>query len=340
MLGRSLASFPAGMLADQIGRKRVLQISISLVELFQLLFSFTKTFWWAVCFYFFMGMVNCISPVSKTWISEFIPVSENAQQQRAMGILSSVFAVSACFGPLLGGLTAGLTTGWKALDAFPFALPNLVCFCLLLMNLFVTQFLPETLNIRGRDRKFKYHKVKPKYDSEDEDEGEKFESKEEEKSESKDDEGKKNETTQNDKGKSLKGKENKANSHSNKANSPSENANPMNITKNNEPPNNGSFFNLLRSMMQTDILWACAGYSLLCFTSIYFNETFNLFMVAPLETGGLGLSTSAIGYIQGVGAAICVTFQVYRLRRDDKKSSSPISKLIFIMLLEIPLYVR
>lgn len=109
-----LFSFPVGLLADRLGKKRLLLISASVFLTAPLLYLLVPDPWWLIPVRFFHGMATAIlGPVSSA-----ILLSEYKDRKGEMlGIYSSATLVGRTLAPILGGalisIFAGLSGGWN-----------------------------------------------------------------------------------------------------------------------------------------------------------------------------------------------------------------------------------
>ena len=109
-----LFSFPVGLLADKLGKKRLLLVSASVFFAAPLLYLLVANPWWLIPIRFFHGIATAIlGPVSAAIIlGEY---KENKGQM--LGIYSSATLVGRTLAPILGGaiisLFAALSGGWN-----------------------------------------------------------------------------------------------------------------------------------------------------------------------------------------------------------------------------------
>lgn len=131
-----------GHLADKawMGRKRVLLIGISGSLASIVGFGFSRTFYWALFFRCFGGIMNGNVSVMRTMISEII--DDKKYQAKAFLLLPITFNVGTIVGPLIGGLLQdpvaqypsvfgpgsilGGKSGVSWLRQYLFALPNVI----------------------------------------------------------------------------------------------------------------------------------------------------------------------------------------------------------------------
>ena len=124
-------SFPVGLLADRLGKKRLLLVAASIFLIAPILYLFVANPWWLIPIRFFHGMATAIlGPVSAAIIlGEY---KENKGQM--LGIYSSATLVGRTLSPILGGaiisIFASLSGGWNFrlvyVAAFFLALPVFV----------------------------------------------------------------------------------------------------------------------------------------------------------------------------------------------------------------------
>lgn len=125
MVGRIVGSFPLGALSDTWGRRPVIELGLLVAcVILQAGFAVSPTFGAALAFRFLMGCSNGIIGVAKAWLPEVAPPE---QQAIAMSMISGMWGVGNVAGPALGGLlyARDAQTG-SLLHTFPQLLPNLV----------------------------------------------------------------------------------------------------------------------------------------------------------------------------------------------------------------------
>jgi MFS transporter, DHA1 family, multidrug resistance protein len=121
-------SFPVGLLADRLGKKRLLLVSASVFLVAPLFYLFVQVPWWLIPIRFFHGVATAIlGPVSSALI-----LSEYRESKgEKLGIYSSATLVGRTLAPILGGailsLFAALHGGWNYrlvyVGAFLLAIP-------------------------------------------------------------------------------------------------------------------------------------------------------------------------------------------------------------------------
>jgi len=109
-----LFSFPVGLLADRLGKKRLLLVSASVFLLGPLFYLFVGNPWWLIPVRFFHGIATAIlGPVSSALI-----LSEYRETKgEKLGLYSSATLVGRTLAPILGGailsVFASLSGGWN-----------------------------------------------------------------------------------------------------------------------------------------------------------------------------------------------------------------------------------
>mmetsp|Transcript_6159 Transcript_6159/g.18609 ORF Transcript_6159/g.18609 Transcript_6159/m.18609 type:complete len:474 (-) Transcript_6159:142-1563(-) len=137
MAGRFLSSFYCGVLSDTRSRKFVIRISLWSCVVFQLLFGLSTTYSTALAARGAMGFFNGLAGVTKAALPELVPPAE---QQTAMGYVTTMFTFGMIAGPAVGGLLAG-----KGLASRPYLLPNAIGAVLALASVVAVEiFLPAT----------------------------------------------------------------------------------------------------------------------------------------------------------------------------------------------------
>jgi MFS family permease len=133
-----LFSFPVGMLADRLGKKRLLLAAALVFVSAPLLYLLVANPWWLIPIRFFHGIATAIlGPVASAVI-----LSEYREDKgEKLGIYSSATLAGRTLAPLVGGLVislfAGLTGGWN------YRLVYACAFLLSLPVLVLTLRLPE-----------------------------------------------------------------------------------------------------------------------------------------------------------------------------------------------------
>ncbi|RCV36353.1 hypothetical protein SETIT_7G312000v2 [Setaria italica] len=150
--------FYAGFLvADRIGRKPVIAISVFSVIVFNTLFGLSVKYWMAIATRFLLGALNgFLAPVK----AYSIEVCQPEQQALGISIVSTAWGMGVIIGPAIGGYLAQPVKQYPHLfheksvfGRFPYLLP---CICISLFDTFAfisCAWLPETLHKhKGLDR--------------------------------------------------------------------------------------------------------------------------------------------------------------------------------------------
>jgi MFS family permease len=102
-----LFSFPVGLLADRLGKKRLLIVSAFVFLLAPILYLFIVSPWWLIPVRFFHGIATAIlSPVS----SALILSSYKETKGEKLGVYSSATLVGRTLAPILGGAIISVFT--------------------------------------------------------------------------------------------------------------------------------------------------------------------------------------------------------------------------------------
>ncbi|KAF8250630.1 MFS general substrate transporter [Wilcoxina mikolae CBS 423.85] len=131
----ALAEFSTGMMwgriSDRIGRKPVLLIGLAGTLISMLVFGFAKSFTVALIARALGGGLNGNIGVIQTTVAEL--VREKEHQPRAFAIMPFIWCLGSIVGPALGGLLAEPTRFYPGvfppgglLEEYPFLLPNMV----------------------------------------------------------------------------------------------------------------------------------------------------------------------------------------------------------------------
>lgn len=99
-----------GRLADMHGRRRVLLIGIAIFVAASMLCGLSPGMGWLIAFRTLQGIgAGCIQPVVFTVVGDVFPIRQRA---RLTGFFSSMWAIAAIAGPVLGALFVS-TVGWR-----------------------------------------------------------------------------------------------------------------------------------------------------------------------------------------------------------------------------------
>ncbi len=137
-----------GRLSDRFGRKPILLVSIAGIAVSYGMWFFAGTFAMLVAARVLGGMMSGNISTATAVVAD-VTTPEN--RSRGMAIIGIAFGVGFMFGPVIGGLAAGvdLTSHWPALADYgvnPFSVPALAALLLALGNLFlVAVWFRETL---------------------------------------------------------------------------------------------------------------------------------------------------------------------------------------------------
>jgi DHA1 family multidrug resistance protein-like MFS transporter len=143
-----LFSFPVGLLADRLGKKRLLLVSAFVFLLAPLLYLFVQNPWWLIPVRFFHGIATAIlGPVSAALIlGEY-----EASKGEKLGIYSSATLVGRTLAPILGGgmisLFVSLPGSWN------FRLVYAAAFILAIPVLVLSFMMPEDASAESGVRK-------------------------------------------------------------------------------------------------------------------------------------------------------------------------------------------
>jgi len=165
-VGAFLSSNFWGYAADAYGRKPVILTCLLGTSVCTLCFGFSFNIYWAVVSRFLVGVFNGIIGTTKAVLGD---VSDDSNQAVGLAFLSVGWGSGLLLGPSVGGYLSEAATKYSAFmipemalfASFPFLLPNLLsalaCFIIFLIGLIC---LPETRNMRQRDRRSKDAPVK------------------------------------------------------------------------------------------------------------------------------------------------------------------------------------
>lgn len=146
-----------GQLSDVIGRKNTLMWGFLGSGISLMMFAFARSYWFALFARCVMGFFNGTIPVVRTVLAELAP--ETRHHAMAFTCLPLMWNIGAVLGPMIGGskwLTRPKedafleefnldTTYNKFMEAFPYAMSNLVVAAIMVVSFLVTfLFLDET----------------------------------------------------------------------------------------------------------------------------------------------------------------------------------------------------
>ncbi len=158
--GQTITAWMWGRAADTYGRKAALLLGSFGTLVSCLGFGFAQSFWSALVFRTFGGLVNGNIPVMRTMVSEI--VKEKKFQARAFLLMPMCYNIGVIVGPMLGGLLAdpvatyprlfgpdsplGGVHGVEWMNKWPYLAPNLASAFIVTLNiLLISLFLDETL---------------------------------------------------------------------------------------------------------------------------------------------------------------------------------------------------
>ncbi|CAM0950354.1 unnamed protein product [Alopecurus aequalis] len=150
MVGRAFASIFWGMVADRIGRKPVIVISILSTIVFNTLFGLSVKYWMAITTRLMLGAFNGFLAPIKAYCIE---VCRDEQQALGMSTVNTAWGLGLIFGPAIGGYLAQPAKQYphifhenSTFGRFPYLLPCLCISTLATLALISCIWLPETLH--------------------------------------------------------------------------------------------------------------------------------------------------------------------------------------------------
>jgi MFS family permease len=148
-LGSLCGNFIWGLLADHIGRRKVLLFGLLGTAFSAALFGISPNFWTAVFARFLWGLLNGNIGVGKTYMAE---IHDDSNSARGMAIFGVIGGLGRTVGPSIGGFLAQPADRYPSLkgtifETYPFALPSviIVVFCLFVFGVAYFE-LTETLS--------------------------------------------------------------------------------------------------------------------------------------------------------------------------------------------------
>ncbi|TGZ82350.1 MFS general substrate transporter [Ascodesmis nigricans] len=129
-----------GRISDRIGRKPVIVVGTFLTALCFFAFGFCRRLWQAIVVQALMGIVNANAGIVSTVLGE---ITDSSNQSTAFAYLPIVYGIGSIIGPIFGGLMVNVSSGGDILGRFPYLLPNVVAFVILILDLIVCIFFLE-----------------------------------------------------------------------------------------------------------------------------------------------------------------------------------------------------
>ncbi|CAN6217194.1 unnamed protein product [Urochloa humidicola] len=153
MLGRALTSIIWGILADRIGRKPIIVITILSNLVFSTLFGLSMHYWMAIATRFLLGFFNGSLGTIRAYAVE---ICRPEHHTIGISLVNTSWAIALIVGPAIGGYLAQPTKKFPNLFStdslfgrFPYLLPclfiSMICFVVLISSI----WLPETLHTHG-----------------------------------------------------------------------------------------------------------------------------------------------------------------------------------------------
>ncbi|KAF8648591.1 hypothetical protein HU200_064635 [Digitaria exilis] len=157
MLGRALTSILWGILADQIGRKPIIVVTIFSMLVFNTLFGLSVRYWMAIATRFLLGFLHGSLGTLRAYAVEVCRPEHHAI---GLSIVSTSWAVALIIGPAIGGYLAQPTEKYPKLfpansffGRFPYLLPCLCMSVFYFVILISCIWLPETLHMHRLEKK-------------------------------------------------------------------------------------------------------------------------------------------------------------------------------------------
>ncbi|KQJ92423.1 protein ZINC INDUCED FACILITATOR-LIKE 1 [Brachypodium distachyon] len=157
MVGRGFASIFWGMVADRIGRKPVIMISIVSIIIFNTLFGLSVKYWMAIATRFLLGALNGFLAPVKAYCIE---VCRDDQQALGMSTVNTAWGIGLIIGPAIGGYLAQPAKQYphifhekSTFGRFPFLLPCLCISVFATFALITCIWLPESLHKHNKLQK-------------------------------------------------------------------------------------------------------------------------------------------------------------------------------------------
>ncbi|RYP71743.1 hypothetical protein DL769_004632 [Monosporascus sp. CRB-8-3] len=157
-LAQSVTAVPWGRASDRFGRKPTIIVGLFCTMTCFLIWGVSTSLPMAIIIRAIQGASNGNVGIIRTMVAEMVP--EKELQPRAFSIMPLVWSIGSIFGPAFGGFFAkpadrfpGLFGGSRFLNAYPFALPNIMGSIIFMVSLTTALlFLRETLATKRHSR--------------------------------------------------------------------------------------------------------------------------------------------------------------------------------------------
>lgn len=141
-----------GAMSDRLGRRRILTITLAGNALSYLLWIFAAQFWVVVLTRLVSGMLAGNIAVASAAAAD---VTDEKERTKGMAVVGVAIGLGFVFGPVIGGLAAGVRFTYEATGGSfglnPFSVPAAIAAAMALLNyLLVTRYFPETLPVGRR----------------------------------------------------------------------------------------------------------------------------------------------------------------------------------------------
>ncbi|RCV36359.1 hypothetical protein SETIT_7G312500v2 [Setaria italica] len=157
MLGRALTSIIWGILADRIGRKPIIIITIFSILVFNTLFGLSVHYWMAIATRFLLGFLTGSVGTIRAYAVEVCRPEHHAI---GLSLVNTSWAIALIIGPAIGGYLAQPTDKFPNLFSadslfgrFPYFLPCLFISIFSFVVLISCIWLPETLHTHKLHKK-------------------------------------------------------------------------------------------------------------------------------------------------------------------------------------------
>ena len=141
-----------GAMSDRLGRRRILTITLAGNALSYLLWIFAAQFWVVVLTRLVSGMLAGNIAVASAAAAD---VTDEKERTKGMAVVGVAIGLGFVFGPVIGGLAAGVRFTYEATGGSfglnPFSVPAAIAAAMALLNyLLVARCFPETLPVGRR----------------------------------------------------------------------------------------------------------------------------------------------------------------------------------------------
>jgi MFS family permease len=352
-LGQLISSYPWGYLSDRFGEKLIVLISMSVTIVLTIFFGLSTSYTMAFLIRFFSGIFNGNIGVIKTYLGKN---TDSSNQTRAMSLISSAWIIGSIVGPVFGGILAEPTVNYPDFfdsngffGTYAYFLPCALTALIVLVSLIISLVWMHDDKFRAKIceiKDFVWRKNHQVHKLERKDSSIIYLKLREDEYQKNDPMFTNSKPSEVDTRSNLSEEESKKYIVSNTTLSSKwtygtlddQNETHTSNVFNELPQNNLPVANDFKfgSVMFRQMFFSCSMYALVGFLFISIDETFPLFARADPEKGGLGFSSSQLGYVlcsMGVIETIYVfVFYPFVIRNFSNMLILRISLVLFLIV--------